>query len=148
MTFVQKLRKNEKGLTLIELLAVLVIVGIIAAIAVPAIGGIMDKSKTKADIATVAMVKDAAEKYVVDKLALVDSTSASSSVDVKVSDLIDEGYLSKAVTVNNIKEPTMVKIIKTGKVWTYKVYGGDTFNIEMEDANGKLLDKNNKPLEQ
>lgn len=37
--------KNEKGLTLVELLAVLVIVGIIAAIAVPAIGGVMNKAK-------------------------------------------------------------------------------------------------------
>ena len=34
------LLKNEKGLTLIELLAVIVILGIIAAIAVPSIGGI------------------------------------------------------------------------------------------------------------
>ena len=35
----QKRLKNEKGLTLVELLAVIVILGIIAAIAVPSIGG-------------------------------------------------------------------------------------------------------------
>ncbi len=37
--------RNEKGLTLIELLAVIVILGIIAAIAIPSIGAIIDNSK-------------------------------------------------------------------------------------------------------
>jgi type IV pilus assembly protein PilA len=54
------LKKNQKGLTLIELLAVLVIVGIIAAIAIPAITGTIAKSKTKADTATEKMVQEAA----------------------------------------------------------------------------------------
>ena len=39
--FLQKRLNNEKGLTLVELLAVIVILGIIAAIAVPSIGGII-----------------------------------------------------------------------------------------------------------
>ena len=42
--------KNEKGLTLIELLAVIVILAIIAAIAIPAIGNIINNSKDKATI--------------------------------------------------------------------------------------------------
>lgn len=37
--------KNQKGMTLIELLAVIIILGIIAAIAVPAIGNLIDKSR-------------------------------------------------------------------------------------------------------
>lgn len=39
---------NEKGLTLIELLAVIVILAIIAAIAIPAIGNIISNSRDKA----------------------------------------------------------------------------------------------------
>ena len=45
--FLQKRLKNEKGLTLVELLAVIVILGIIAAIAVPSIGNIIDNSRDK-----------------------------------------------------------------------------------------------------
>jgi len=47
----KKMRKrlnNEKGLTLVELLAVIVILGIVAAIAVPSIGNIINNSEIKA----------------------------------------------------------------------------------------------------
>lgn len=40
--------KNEKGLSLVELLAVIVIMAIIAAIAIPAIGNIVNNSRDKA----------------------------------------------------------------------------------------------------
>lgn len=42
--------KNEKGLSLVELLAVIVILGIVAAIAIPAIGNIINDSRDKGQI--------------------------------------------------------------------------------------------------
>ncbi|RAP74747.1 type IV pilin protein [Paenibacillus montanisoli] len=47
----KRLLKNQKGLTLIELLAVVIILGIVSAIAVPSIGKIIDNSKKDAHVA-------------------------------------------------------------------------------------------------
>ncbi|MGL5296319.1 MAG: type II secretion system protein, partial [Culicoidibacterales bacterium] len=44
--------KNQKGITLVELLAVMVIVGIIAAISIPAIGNLIENTRKDAYIAT------------------------------------------------------------------------------------------------
>lgn len=52
---------NEKGLTLIELLAVIVILGIIAAIAIPSIGGLIDNSKKDAHVANAQQMINAAK---------------------------------------------------------------------------------------
>ena len=64
--FLQKRLNNEKGLTLVELLAVIVILGIIAAIAVPSIGGIIQNSREKAVIADAQNALSAASLYFVD----------------------------------------------------------------------------------
>jgi type IV pilus assembly protein PilA len=60
----KKFLKNDRGLTLVELLAVIVILGIIAAIAVPSIGGIIEKSRADAVKAEGIQVLNAAKLYV------------------------------------------------------------------------------------
>jgi len=54
------LLRNEKGLTLIELLAVIVILAIIAAIAIPSIGGIINRTKKESHRANAQIIVDAA----------------------------------------------------------------------------------------
>lgn len=66
--------RNERGLTLVELLAVIVILGIIAAIAVPAIGNIIEKSKVEAHNANVTMINNAMKLYKIDHSGAEPST--------------------------------------------------------------------------
>lgn len=55
--------RNEKGLTLIELLAVIVILGIIAAIAIPMIGNVVSESREKAQVNEALNIISAAKQY-------------------------------------------------------------------------------------
>jgi prepilin-type N-terminal cleavage/methylation domain-containing protein len=62
------LKLNQRGLTLVELLAVIVIMGIIGLVAMLAIGQIIEKSKHQAFIANAHTLKDAASLYAKDSL--------------------------------------------------------------------------------
>jgi len=61
-----KTLRNKKGVTLVELLAVVVILGIIAAIAVPTIGGLIRRQEENAAQATYDTIVTAAELYAED----------------------------------------------------------------------------------
>ncbi|WP_213422842.1 prepilin-type N-terminal cleavage/methylation domain-containing protein [Bhargavaea massiliensis] len=64
MKFVKNKLKEEKGLTLIELLAVIVILGIIAAIAIPAIGNVIENSRYNAVKGDALNILSAANIYI------------------------------------------------------------------------------------
>ncbi|MEG2717271.1 MAG: prepilin-type N-terminal cleavage/methylation domain-containing protein, partial [Eubacterium sp.] len=51
MQFINKLKKNQKGFTLVELIVVLVILAILAAFTIPAMLGFVDDARSKASIA-------------------------------------------------------------------------------------------------
>lgn len=64
--------KNQKGITLVELLAVMVIVGIIAAISIPAIGNLIENTRKDAFISTAQNVTEAARLVVAQESKLCD----------------------------------------------------------------------------
>src|SRR5690606_10701041 len=82
--YLQKKLNNEKGMTLIELLAVIVIIAIIAAIAIPAIGNIIENSRYSAVKADAVNVMSAATIYF---------TENADKTDASVNELVSGGYL-------------------------------------------------------
>ncbi|MCP2035072.1 type IV pilus assembly protein PilA [Planomicrobium sp. HSC-17F08] len=82
--FLQKKLNNEKGMTLIELLAVIVIIAIIAAIAIPAIGNIIENSRYSAIKADATNIMAAADVYFAD---------GNSGASVTIAQLTSAGYL-------------------------------------------------------
>lgn len=82
--------KNEKGLTLVELLAVIVILAIVAAIAIPAINNVIDNLRYKALKADAINVIHAAQFY------FMEHKTADQWQIVEVEKLVSDGYLDSA----------------------------------------------------
>lgn len=88
--------RNQKGLTLIELLAVIVIIGILSAIAVPSISGLINKTKEEAHRANAQIIIDAAKmKIAAEDFAGGTITNNIKTLDIYVAQLVQEGYLEK-----------------------------------------------------
>ncbi|AOM82353.1 type II secretion system protein [Salisediminibacterium beveridgei] len=104
MIRIRSFLKNQKGLTLVELLAVIVILGIIAAIAVPAVANIIDNSRKDAHVANAESLYNAARLAVVSENLNADpededdfwtfyADDTATDRDNEVLNLVDERYL-------------------------------------------------------
>jgi len=78
--------KNAKGVTLVELLAVIVIMGIIATIAVAMINGLVERQRINAAYASFDSCVNVAEDYVLYESLMENDTFTS-------TDLVNDGYL-------------------------------------------------------
>lgn len=87
-----KNRLNQKGLTLIELLAVIVILAIIAAIAIPAIGGLIENSRYNAVKADAITAINASNIYF---------TENPNAASVSIADLVSLGYLDNSGKIDS-----------------------------------------------
>jgi type IV pilus assembly protein PilA len=105
-----KLLKSRKGVTLVELLAVVVILGIIAAIAVPTIGGLIERQEERAAESTLISIEEAAKLYAEDSEPFTLATLESGNfIDLKdnqfgwdADDDLDASLIWIVVTGNTV----------------------------------------------
>ena len=91
---------NKKGFTLIELLGSIVILGLIALVAFPAILNFLSSSQENIDEAKKSVILGAAKDYVNDN---VNNYKRDSSLNKKIntSDLINSGYITNKDILEN-----------------------------------------------
>ncbi|WP_379969462.1 prepilin-type N-terminal cleavage/methylation domain-containing protein [Ectobacillus sp. sgz5001026] len=111
--------RNEHGLTLVELLAVVVILGIVSAIAVPSIGSIIENSKRDAHIANARQMIEAARIYATNEGATTNSATLDELATKGYIDYPTDPFSSQPYTKNNENKVTWDSQIQTFSVTLY-----------------------------
>lgn len=124
MEKIKKSMRREDGFTLVELLAVIVILGIILAIAIPAIGNVIDNSKADAAAAEYDLVIDAGRLYFT---AEANNDEVDLSDGVEVEDLASEGYLEGAI--EDFLYVIKTDVVKRSSDGKYELYKADDSSL-------------------
>ena len=134
----KKLVKNEKGLTLVELLAVIVILAIVAAIAVPAIGNVIENSRYKAAKADAITVLNAANIYFTEK-------TVKDGEKVTIEALNTAGYLEDLGTFGNAdgKKGAVTKVSTGGNTLKADATYSDV-TVKFEDVTIQYITKDER----
>lgn len=121
--------KNKKGFTLVELLAVIVILGVLLMIAVPAVQNVIKKTKNNATQKQAELFIDAAKK-----MAIIDEPT-NDKVIYKLSDL------DSSVDTNRFTG--MVVALKENESYKYYIYLNDSVNKKTIGNNDNDILGNN-----
>ncbi|NMA14813.1 MAG: type II secretion system major pseudopilin GspG [Clostridia bacterium] len=89
LSYLRKIMKSDKGFTLIELMVVVIILGILAAVAIPRFTGRTEKAKENAAYADLKAISNALELYYFDEDAYPNDNGSGELPEV----LVNEGYL-------------------------------------------------------
>lgn len=134
MNMLQKLKKNKKGFTLVELLVVLVILAILAAAIIPSMMGFIDKAKEEsaaAECRSVILAADVHMNELYGTNQLTGATYTFTATDItKVSDIAAlPGDIKSVILTKDTDNHYYVSAAQ------YEASSGKTYNYA--DADGK-----------
>jgi prepilin-type N-terminal cleavage/methylation domain-containing protein len=123
------LKRNEQGFTLIELLIVIVIIGILAAVAIPRFQGVSDKAKIGAAKAELATIKQGLGMYQAEN----DTSAYPASGDIGTYDDL-YNIIASYVQVSNATDAAFTFV-------SYTSASQDTFVlvVKAKDRNRTVL---------
>jgi len=115
---------NNKGFTLVEVLAVLVILSIIMAIAIPSITSSLERSKEKQDESKYKMLESFAEIYVADHKNAIYKNLGESYYEcwIDIDTLKNGGYLIDDANIDSNNEEIVggIHFNRQNNSYTYK----------------------------
>jgi len=86
--------KNNRAVTILELLVVILVLGVIAGISIPLIGNLINNSKIKADQATVVSLNQATKLFLFTNSENLDFSNPSSNSETLIELLYNQGFIS------------------------------------------------------
>lgn len=156
---INKLKKNQKGFTLVELIVVLVILAILAAFTIPAMLGFINDAKGKANVAQAREVKMAYQSAateistkvtggtaaVAGKYTILGAAGTATETQGKVQTqakklLVPDIYASETATTTADGATYQVRINDEAQVIEV-LYYKDGYQIKIDAANGTEVTK-------
>jgi type IV pilus assembly protein PilE len=139
------LRKNQGGFTLVELMIVVIIVGILAAVAIPMYQGATERAKASEAVAALGTIRGALRVYYAEHGTYVHASFSDgalvtngSVLDVSVNDLLGRYFSGACYTFSGAPDATTYTIECDGSL-SAAPYGSEVATIvRFIDHNGTI----------
>lgn len=132
------MKMNKKGFTLVELLAVIVILAVVMLIAVTAVGPLMNRARKGAFKTEIASAAAAAQEAFAAEQMTNSAISSNEDYCVTIADLNQKNYYSKGGSADGYTGSVLIETNGTIKVWlmsnNYKAEGQTKENPTIEDV--------------